>query len=292
LKAYARGLLILAIFAAAINVRDVNAQSAVEAEAARHQVDTSIRYLPSRSFKAQPGKIAIVESDFEYSYTHTFFDKLSVEFSLNSGYIGLGASGTGEVPLPSRLTALGAGIETTLPFFNLEKTYWRVQLMPSYNTDDWSARASAFRMPVHTFIIYQPNAVWTFVGGVAVYNDFQERVFPILGFIYKPNDRLTFNIVPDDPHIAYALNDYVTVFAGGGITSSEFEVRKDSLRDVVMRYSNTHVGAGVTFKLNKHIEASVSSGYLFNRCLKYGDSRGKFNIKNDVYSEARIEIGI
>lgn len=288
MKKYARVMLwvVLAVF---WGVRCLYAQGE---ENQTHEVSSSVCYMPVRSFEAQPGKIGILESDFEYSYTFKASERLPVTLSLQAEHINLDESGSQMYPLPAQLTGVGLGVEATFPFFNLEKTYWRTKLIPSFNTDDWSARSSAFRIPIHTFLIYQPNATWTFVGGVAVYNDFEERIFPIFGFIYKPNDKLTVNLVPDDPHIAYAVNERVTLFAEAGSTSREFEVRKDSLRDVILRYAQMHAGAGVKFKLNKYAETSLSSGYVFNRCLKYGDSRGKFVIKNDPYCEFRVEFGI
>lgn len=255
------------------------------------KINSSVRYMPSRRADAMSGKIGITEALSEYSYEFKAFDKLPVEVSLGTQYIGI--NNTTGVELPSHLTGLEAGIETTLPFFKFDKTYLRLGISPAFYSDDWNVSSSSFRIPSHTFIIHQPNSKLTLIAGVAVYPDFERSVLPVLGFIYKPNPKLTFNITPKEPNINYILNDRVTLFAeGGGSLNCEFEVTKDDLKNVVLRYNQLRLGAGVKYKFNKFIQSSVSAGGLFNRYFKYRDSLGKVNIKDGLYTEFRLDFAI
>jgi long-subunit fatty acid transport protein len=113
-----------------------------------------------------------------------------------------------------------------------------------------------------------------------------------LGFIYQPNDRLSFNIVPKRPNVSYKLNDKLTVFAEAGMSYEEYEVTKDDLKNVVLRFKEDRLGTGIKYKFNKFIESSVTVGGVFNRSLKYRDSLGKVDIKSGFYSEFRVEIKI
>lgn len=86
------------------------------------------------------------------------------------------------------------------------------------------------------------------------------------------------------------FNDRVTLFTEGGISDSEFEVNKDTFKNAVLSYKEAHIGCGVKFKVNEYLSSSFSSGYMFKRRLKYRDSLGKVNIKDDYYCELRGEI--
>jgi hypothetical protein len=252
-------------------------------------LDSYLRQMPSRGAKAQSGKVGIVEAASEYSYQVKAFGKLPVEFALGAGYIGI--NNTTAVKLPAHLTSTAFGLETTVPFFNLDKTYFTLGAAALFASDDWNFRSSSFRIPQRYFLIYQPNEQWTFIGGVGVWPDYDEVVWPILGFIYKPNDRLTFNIVPKGPEISYDVNEKLTVFGEGDMSTAEYEVTKDGRKNVVLEYNEVHLGAGLRYKFNRYIKGSVAAGGIFGRSLKYrDDSLGKVAIENGLYSEFRMEI--
>ncbi|MCM8789857.1 MAG: hypothetical protein NC916_02400 [Candidatus Omnitrophica bacterium] len=253
-------------------------------------IDSFIRYIPQRDAETMSGEIAIVEADSEYSDEFLVCDKLPLKFSLAQGYIGIENSTA--VELPAHLASLSTDFETTLPFFRIQNTYIRFGLSPSFFGDDYSFDTLDFRLPFRSFIIYLADDKLTLLAGVAVYPDFEREVYPILGFIYKANDKLTFNIVPKKPNISCKLNDKVTAFAEGGASFTEYEVKKDDLESAVLRYRELHLGGGVKYKFNEFIQGSVSLGRIFNRSLKYRDSLGKVNIKDGAYVELRLEIRI
>lgn len=274
------GLMAILIFFAFV----INAFSQTE-------IDSYLRYIPSRSVDAMSGKIEIMESSSEYRYELKAFDKLPVKFSFDTQYIGI--EDTVEVELPAHLIGLTTDIETTLPFFKFSHTYFRLGISPAFYADDTSFTASAFRLPTRYFLIHQPNSKWTFLAGVAVYPDYEFEVLPILGFIYKPNRKLTFNIIPKRPDISYLLNERVTLFAEGGAAfNKEFEVKRDNSKNVVLRYQEGRIGSGIKYKFNKYIQSSLSIGGVFNRTLKYRDNLGKVNIKDGIYTEFRLEISL
>jgi len=259
-------------------------------ESFHQEIDSYARHMPYTSLKSQEGKLSILDSGSQYSYEFKTFEKLGIQLFLDSQYINI--EGSSPVILPAHLTGLSAGVETTLPFFKFDNTYFRVRVMPAYYSDDWDFHSSAFRIPVHSFMIYQPNEKWTFIGGIAVYPDFETPVFPILGFIYKPNDLWTFNLIPERPYISYRLNDKITLFTEGGFSSEEFEVKKDNFEGAVLSYNEIHFAGGLEYQLNKNIKASVSSGYMFDRYFKYRDSLGKVTLKNNIYSELKVEMSL
>jgi hypothetical protein len=254
------------------------------------EAEAYYRYMPSRSVDAMSGKVAVTEAAQETSYVVKAFSKLPIELSVQDSYLGI--ENSTPIELPAKLTGVSFGIEATVPFFKFDKTYFRFGVFPSFYTDDWNFNSSAFRMPNRYMLIHQPNDKWTFVAGVAVFPDYvTDQVAPILGFIYKPNDRLLFNIVPTTPSVSYKLNDKLTVFCEGGSSSGEYEVTQDQFKNVILEYKEFHMGSGLQYRINKYAQSSVTVGGIFNRQLRYHpDSLGKVNVGNGFYSEFRLEM--
>jgi hypothetical protein len=248
--------------------------------------DSSVRYMPSSGAKSQSGSLTLVDSAAEYSYELKAFGKLPLELGVGLEHIGINNSTV--VKLPASLTSVVFGAAVTLPFFNLDKTYLRVGVRPSFYTDNWNIYSSAFRLPVHFLGIYKPNDKLTYILGVGVNPDFRDDVVPILGLIYKPNDKLTFNIVPPEPTISYALNKKIELFTEFGAAEDEYKVTKDDQTKLSLYYSEVFVGGGINYKVNKFIESSLSAGGVFNRSLKYKDNLGKVIIKNGFYTELSL----
>jgi hypothetical protein len=146
-------------------------------------------------------------------------------------------------------------------------------------------------MPVNSFLIYAPSEKLTIIGGIAVFPDFKEKVFPIFGFVYKPNEKIIFNITSENPSIAYSPNEKITFF--GEIRTplgGEFEVTRQNRGGVVLMYNDTRIGAGAEYNFNKSVSASVSLGGTFGRYFKYRDEDGKVSMKNGLYSKFSIDV--
>jgi len=253
------------------------------------ELDAYVRYMPSRGAGAQSGKIGITDSAAEYSYEIKAFGELPIQFAVGSRYIGIENSTV--VKLPAHLTSAVFGVETTLPFFSFDKTYLTIGVAPSFFSDNWNFRTSSFSLMQRYFLIYQPTDKWVFICGVEYNPRFKDPVSPILGFIYKPNDRLAFNIIPESPEVSYLLNDKLTVFIQGDSTSNEYRVTKDNLKNVVLNYNEMHLGAGLRCKWNKNITGSFTAGGVFNRTIKYRqDSLGKVTVKNGFYTELSLVV--
>ncbi|MDD5432697.1 MAG: hypothetical protein PHO70_06930 [Candidatus Omnitrophica bacterium] len=263
-----------------------------EEAAMPQEVDSYVRFIPKKTVKAMDGKVGITNAATEYSYDWKAFGKIPVEFALGSGYIGINES-VQQVSLPSQLTRLSMGAEVTLPVLVVDKTYVRFGLSPTFLADGWDYAAADFRLLGRCFLINQPNDKWVFIAGVAVFPETKNRIVPIAGFIYKPNDKLTFNIMPDRPYVSYLLNKKLTVFVEGGSAGGEYVVDMDNQHtNVKLDYNELHAGLGLKYKVNKFAECSLSSGSVFNHNLEYRESLGKVAIKNGMYTEFRVDLRI
>jgi hypothetical protein len=253
---------------------------------ASFETDSYVRYMPSSDRQDAPGEVELIETGSEYTYKFKVADKMPVEFSIAGKYIGIEENVN--VPLPSHLTAVNTDIETYLltPY---EDLYLGIGVSPSFYGEDWDYESGAFRIPVRSYLVYQPSEELTWLAGVAVYPDFDNEVWPVLGLIYKPNEQWYFNLTPKRPSISYKLSDRLTFFVEGGLTNSEFEVKRNNIEGVVLKYKEMHLGSGVKLDLNQYLQTSLSVGGSFNRQLKYRDGRGKVNIDNGLYAEFRLQ---
>lgn len=279
-------LIIFTVFISSFNSLYANEPASVTGK-----VDSFYRFFPSRKVSAMSGGIEVREAGAEYCYEFKAYEKLPLKLSLENKYIGI--ENTTVLSLPSRLVSLAIDSEAALPLFGLKNYYLRIGVSPSFFGDSYNFSSSDFRLLSRLIFIYQPQDKWTYVMGAAFFPDNEFGVFPILGLIYKPNDRITFELTPKRPNISYLLNEKTTLFLeGGGVFNSEYEVDKDDLRNVVLRYKESHLGARVEYMVNKYIKTSLAAGSSFNRQLKYRDSLGKVNIKGGFYSEFRLYLKI
>ena len=67
----------------------------------------------------------------------------------------------------------------------------------------------------------------------------------MLDFIYKSNDKLTFNIIPKQPEISYILTEKLTIFAQADITMNEYRLTKDGVKNTVLEYNEMHADVGI-----------------------------------------------
>jgi len=253
-----------------------------------HELDSYARYMPKAGVKSMAGGVEIFETASEYSYDTKIADKLPVEFTLDTKYVGIDNST--QVKLPASLTKLAAGAEFTLPFFRLKDTYLRFYFNPSLLGSQWHFRSANFRIPMQYYIINQFNDKLIFIAGVQFEPEFEDSLWPLLGFIYKPNEKLTFNIIPENPNITYSLTKKIDIFLEGDNTDDEYVVDTGELKNKVLRYRELHYGAGLTYKMNKFIQASFSGGLVCNRFIKYRSDYGKVNIKDGPYINLRVDI--
>jgi hypothetical protein len=253
------------------------------------EIDSSVLWMPYSSVDSQPGKVSITEYDTEGSYDFKLFGRLPVTISSELHVIDIHK--TVVFDLPSRLIGFSNDIDATLPCFNLDKTYINLGVSPSFYADDWNFTGHSFRMPFWAVAEYLPDDKWTFLAGAYITPYYDLWAIPIAGFIYKPNDRLTFNIYTMDPSIIYKINDRLSVFAEGGYAiDNEFTVTRNNSTNVVLTYDYLYAGGGLKYKLGRSIACTLSAGGVFNRSLEYRDGAGKADIDKTLYVQLAINI--
>jgi hypothetical protein len=246
------------------------------------------RNISSSDVDATSGDITVTETNFSTTHAFKAFGELPVEYSLNVGHIDINDDVPVDLPSHLESRSLGVGVKFPAPFIEDDRYFMGLDIYPTFNTDGYTWNSGAFRIPFRTYLIYKESEEFILVGGVSVRPDYDVEAVPILGLIYKPNERLSFNFASDDPNIAYKFNEATTAVWEFNFTLEEYEVTRESQDGVVLKYQDVSTGIGLQHKFNENLQASISVGGVFNRRLEYKDDVGKVVPDASVYTEFKL----
>lgn len=270
------------VLSSAINAFSLESESSVVLES---------RYLAESDIEAQSGQISISETKASFKHEFKLENGMPISFSLQNKHIDINSDAA--VYLPSNLVArsLGFGVKFPAPFTQSENYFIGLDVFPSFYTDGWSeTSSSSFRIPSRAFLIYKRDEDFIVIAGVSIRPDFDAKLLPLFGFIYRPNEKWEFNFLSDNPQIIYSLSDKTKVFWEADIVNEEYEVEHNGEKGRVLFYRELSSGAGIRHEFTKNISGLVSAGSVFSRMLRYEDDNGKVQPDTGVYVKARMSI--
>lgn len=247
------------------------------------------RYISESDVDKQDGSVAASETKFSFEHEFKLDNGMPVTVSFMDKHTDINSDVA--VFLPSQLEgrSLGLGTKFPAPFTQSENYFVGVDVFPSMYTDRWDESSwSAFRMPFRTYLIYKRDENFIVIGGLSIRPNFDTTVLPVIGFIYKPNDRLAFNIASDNPSITYKLSDKTTALVEADIVNEEYEVTRNGELGRVLFYRELSTGVGLEHNFTEAIKGLVSVGGVFARSIRYEDDQGKIAPDAGMYVKARL----
>lgn len=250
------------------------------------------RYIVESDIEQQAGQLAIAESKFSFEHEFKLENGMPISISFRNRHTDI----DGDVPavyLPSTLEArsLGLGVKFPAPFTQSENYFIGLDVSPSMNTDGWNRSASsAFRIPGRAYLIYRRDENLMLIAALSIRPDFDTQIFPIIGFIYKPNDRLAFNFASDNPNVTYRVSDKTKLFAELDMVNDEYELTRSPNKGRVLIYRQYSSGFGIEHQFAPAVTGMLSTGYVFSRSIKYEDGIGKIEPEAAMYVKAKIQI--
>ncbi len=246
------------------------------------------RHTYSSDIEATDEDIDITSTKFDLTCKFKVAGELPLDISLEVGHKDINADTS--VDLPSRLESRRLGLSTKFPapFIQDERFFVGLDIFPTLNTDDWDLEPGAFRIPFRSYLIFKESDDFILVGGVSVRPEYEREVLPVVGLIYRPNDRLAFNLASDDPNVSYKLTDATLLRWEFQYAFDEYEVTRGAQEGVVLRYQEISSGFGIEHRFNEAFKGIVSAGGVFNRQLEYSDEVGKVAPDTGFYTSARI----
>lgn len=260
-----------------------------EGEGPRIVAGLQSRHIYSSDIEATDEDIDITSTKFDLTYKFKVAGELPVEVSLDVGHKDINADTA--VDLPSRLESRRLGFSTKFPapFMQDERFFAGLDIFPTLNTDDWGWEPGAFRVPFRGYLIFKESDDFILVGGVSVRPEYEREVLPVVGLIYRPNDRLAFNLASDDPNISYKLTDATLLRWEFQYAFDEYEVTRGAQEGVVLRYQEISSGFGVEQQFNEYLKGILSLGGVFNRKLEYKDDAGKVAPDAGFYTSVQFK---
>ncbi len=254
------------------------------------QINAAIQshHIYSSDIEATDSEIDITSTNFGLGSKFKVAGQLPVEILLNIGHKDINTDSP--VDLPSHLEArrLKLAVKFPAPFVSDDRFFMGIDILPTFNTDSWDWKSGAFRIPFRGYLIFKDSDDFILVGGVTVRPEYEREVIPLIGLIYRPDDRLAFNLASDDPNISYKLTDATLLRWEFQYAFDEYEVTRGAREGVVLQYQEISSGFGIEHQFNETFKGTVSAGGVFNRQLEYSDEVGKVAPDAGFYAGARL----
>lgn len=291
MKRLVSGVLCVLLFSPGVFAQEYPEQAYLTEDDQKYwEMTLDSRYIGKTDAGNMSGGVGVTETELDLVYDFELDNGMPVAVSFLARHVDIDNSTA--VDLPSHLEGrtLGLSAKFPIPFVQSDHYFMGVDVYPSMFTDDWDWEDSAFRIPFRTYFIYRKHADFILVAGVRVRPDYDEKVLPVLGMIWRPNDRLTFNLASLEPDISYKLNDHWTAFLEFELVNEEYEVTRGAQKNVVLIHKSYSSGAGLRYTFKKTVEAAVSVGGVFAREFEYRDTRQEVEPDAGVYAKAKLTV--
>lgn len=233
------------------------------------------------------GQVGTTETKANVQYEFKW-DRMPLDFTL--GYKNLVIEENLALDLPSEVHGyyFSLGAKVPMLFMDAPDKFLGFDVGLSFNTEDGDFESSAARFPVRSYFIHKWNEQFLWIAGLSYTADKDNEWTPLIGFIYEPNEELSFNFVSNNPNIAYKPNEKWTLMLEGAIDSDEFEVDRNADENVILRYESYTAGVGVKHHFNEDTSAKLSIGRAFGRRFQYEDDQGKTVLDDATYVSLKL----
>ena len=192
--------------------------------------------------------------------------------------------------LPSRLWEVNAGFKAYMPVS--DDLTVQVAAAPGLYTDFDNTSSDAFRMPARFLAIYDYSERTQITVG-AVYLDRENSVnwLPAIGFVHKPNERTSMELVLPRPRVVHQLWGcqnghggfaYVGGDFAGGAWAIERDPRAGVPTDDVVTLNELRALVGFELRRANRPGLVAELGWAFNRELEYASGVGDVELDDGL----------
>ena len=174
-------------------------------------------------------------------------------------------------PIPEDVHSLALKLGSEWQFADRWMT--RFEVDPGLYSDFEDLSGDDFNAPFAVRLTYSPgtNLTWVLGLGVDVRSGLPAVGGPGVRWKFAPD--WTLNLVMPRPRIEFAVDDSVTLFAGGELKSGSWRlsegfgsgVNEDRLNNEIVDYREIRVGAGLRWRLGRRWSATFDGGWVIDR---------------------------
>ena len=174
------------------------------------------------------------------------------------------------------------GISLRAEFWVPRGDYWLFQFFiePSLFTDFDAINSEAFRLPGQAMGFYQFAPDWQLAGGLIYLDRVDITLLPAGGLIYKPHDRLRFEILFPRPKFAWQYGHDPCIekwmYVLGELGGSSWAVSRPT-GDDVLSYRDIRILFGMEHKRKDSFSWLFETGIVVNRQVEYKSGIGDFD---------------
>lgn len=96
-------------------------------------------------------------------------------------------------------------------------------------------------------------------------------VLPVLGAIYRPDERWVLSLAAPRPGVTYSPNRTSSYYIGGEFAGTEYQLHDASLGAKIISYRDFRALAGAEYSLISALKVNVAGGYAFARKFVFYD---------------------
>jgi hypothetical protein len=240
------------------------------AEPARRPWDASLdgTWLPNSNSPDAGGKVGMSELKLKLGRGYRITSRLDLTPEFSYSLLHLDAPGAARLPESLHTVSLGLRGDYRLS----PKLSLSVLAAPGLSGDFLRIGGADIRARFGFSGRYNSSEKWTLLAGLIYQQGYRSLpVFPIIGAIYRPDDRWIFSLAAPRPGVTYLAGNGSRLYAGGEMFGGEFQLHEPALGARVIRYRDFRIVGGAQFPLGASFKADFSAGYAFSRRFVFYD---------------------
>ena len=171
-----------------------------------------------------------------------------------------------------------------------------IAVSPGFYTDDHSFDSDdALRINGRAIAIYDPTPEWKGLLGVAYLNGGWDKIVPIAGVVYEPNDDVTYEFVYPRPRVAWRLpispvpgRDEFWFYVLGEFQNAIWAIEQQDGTPDMFASRDWRLILGLERKIIGGLSHRVEAGYVFNREIKLASDGSDIDVEDSLLLRAGI----
>jgi hypothetical protein len=214
------------------------------------------------------GKVGMSEEKARLGRTFRVTPRLSLTPEII--YSEIQVSAPSAARLPEALHSLSLGLRGD--YQASRALSFSMLLAPGLEGDFRQINSDDIRVRVGFTGRYQLSDKLTLLGGL-IYQEGYHRlpVLPIIGAIYRPDEKWTISLAAPSPGVTYAPTRDLSFHLGGEFSGGEYQLHEAALGAQVVRYRDFRVVGNTEFTIIARLKGELAAGYAFDREFVFYD---------------------
>lgn len=272
---------VLSLFALLSSTAPAQAEEDTPKEAARELMEAPPAYPHRKSWDAslaglwmphanlaEGGSVGIQELKARLARSYPLFSRLN--FTPDLSWSLMQISAPQQVRLPDTLHAVSAGLRAD---YRVNGTFSGSLLVaPGLAGDFTRIRGNDLSVRYGLTGRYQSSERLTLLAGFIYQQGYHSTpFFPILGFIYRPDQQWTISVAAPRPGVSYAVRQDLRLNLGLEFSGGEYQLHEERLGAKAVRYQDLRLIGGVDFGIGSSLKGELAGGYAFDRKFEFYD---------------------